>query len=82
MKSSKEGSDGTIDNPINLDDTPIQLVVEDSEDEDDYKTADEGQDNKSDGSAHNRNMDSINDVNRTPQTINTEFQDAHSESQW
>ena len=31
-KDSKTSSDGTINNPINLDDTPIQLVDSDSED--------------------------------------------------
>ena len=30
-QGSKKSSDGTIDNPINLDDTPIQLVIADSE---------------------------------------------------
>ena len=33
-KGSKKSGDGTIDNPINLDDTPIQLVIADSEDSD------------------------------------------------
>ena len=36
-KGSKKSSDGTINNPINLDDTPIQLVIEHSEDSDVYK---------------------------------------------
>ena len=66
-KGSKKSIDGTINNPINLDNTPIQLVVESSEEEDDvYLTADEGQDEKGNGSAHDANTDSINDVNWTP----------------
>ena len=62
-----------------MDDTPIQLVVSDSEDSDVYETVDEGQDGKGDGSAKDANIDSIIDVNQTPQTKNTEFQDARSE---
>ena len=34
---SKKSSDGTINNPINLDDTPIQLVIVDSKDSEVYK---------------------------------------------
>ena len=77
-KGSKEGSDGTIDNPINLDDTPIELDVDNSEDE--YQTVDEGPNDKGEGSAHDRNTDTINDVNQTLQTKHTEFQDAQSEA--
>ena len=78
-KGSKKSSDGTINNPISLDDTPIQLVVEIIEDEDEYVTMDEEHDEKGDGSAHDANTDSKNDVNQTLQTKNTEFQDARSE---
>ena len=78
-KGSKEGSDGTINNPINLDDTPIELVVDNSDDES-YQTVDEGPNDKGKGSAHDGNADTINDVNQMPQTKNTEFQDARSEA--
>ena len=78
-KGSKECSDGTINNPINLDDTPIELVVDDSDDES-YQTVDEGPNDKGEGSVHDGNTDTINDVNWTLQTKNTEFQDAQSEA--
>ena len=47
---AKKKSVGTRDNPINLDNVPIDLVVEVGEDEEDYKTADEGDDALADGS--------------------------------
>ena len=76
-RGSKKSSDGTINNPINLDNTPIQLEIADSE-ESDYITADEGNNEKG-GSDHDANMGSKNDVHRTLKTKNTEFQDAYSE---
>ena len=39
------------------------------------KTVDEGNNEKGDGSDHDANTGSKNDVNWTPQTKNTEFQD-------
>ena len=75
---SKKNNVGTKDNPINLDDTPIELFVEVGEDEDDYKTADEGDDALADGSTKEQNTHSTEDASRTPQSKNTKLQDAHS----
>ena len=75
---SKKKSVGTKDNPINLDDTPIDLIVEVGKDEDDYKTADEGDDAFADGSTKKENMQKTDDANQTPKTKNFKFQEAHS----
>ena len=75
---SKKNNVGTKDNPINLDDTPIELFVEVGEDEDDYKTADEGDDALADGSTKEENTHSTEDASWNPQSKNTKLQDAHS----
>ena len=80
-KGSKEGSDGTIDHSINLDDTPIDLAIDDSKDEG-YETANEvlPTDDKGEGSAHDGNTDTIDDMSQKLQTKDTEYQDAWSEA--
>ena len=80
-KGSKEANNATIDHPINLDNTPTDLVIDDSDDEG-YQTANDFNptNNGAKGSAHTGNTDAIDDVSQMPPTKNTEYQDAWSEA--
>ena len=67
---SKKNSVGTKDNPINLDDTPIELVFDVGDDEDDDAFAD--------GSTKEDNPQKTDDGNRTPQSKNSKLPEALS----
>ena len=75
-KDSKKGSDGTIDNPINLDDTPIWLVIADSEDS-------KRQNGNAKGSekdpSTDSSKDSKNDVKQTPPNRNKDKNDSKAD---